>query len=208
MRNYVSKEITANVRTKSEDTEIRVSKLQPDCRYIFCVFDSDQTVNSVSINQCVDVKTLPEGIGLKADPTVVFIPVWCIILWCVIFLLLIGVVIGFVAWKKYKPFRSKTPQTSNSHDNRSNYYPDLLVSAHCQLAPYNRARRTQTMWSGYPTNISDRTYAECGPGSMSAHRTTSNSETDTNEDPSVQMTSVENRSYSERLRTSLAPSSK
>ena len=207
MRSYVSKEINPADHMNHNDVNFLVSKLQSNCRYAFCVFDSEQNINTVSLDQCLDVKTLPVGAALTADPSVVFIPLWSIVLWCAVFLLLITAVIGFVVWKRYKPFRSKTPQTRYSHDNGSSYYPDLLISARCHRTQRNTSSRSQTMCQGFPTNISERTYAECGPASLSARRASTNTPTDASGDRVLPIRFVENRAYSDRLPTPTAASS-
>ena len=192
MKSYVSKEITASVQADGKYTVIPVENLQSNTPYAFCVFRSLQNVNTVALDQCVDVKTT--AAGPVKDATIVFIPLWSIILWCVIFVLLLSCVIGFIAWKKCKRFPSKTPRRTYSHNNHAGLYPPDLIFQTNSQAP----SRSHTLWPNYTTTDTDRTYAECGPAntsSSSVPSTLRNSTTVADRESDVLLQPLENRSY-------------
>ena len=159
MENYSSQEISSDTQTNLLQSSIHISKLQPNTRYAACELDSAQEDTTVSINQCLSVKTLPEPVGLASSAAVVFIPIWAIALSCAVFLVLFITVLAYAIWKKRKSLKSKVQRQYDSNRDDIVYSPELYLPGLTRHMTYG----SSAVRRGYETNLSDRTYAECGP---------------------------------------------
>lgn len=152
---------------------LTVNKLEPNCRYLFCVFDSQQSELIVTTNNCLDIDT-----PLSPTPLIreneVSIPLWAIIFCLVFILFFVFSIIGIVFIKRKKKYGSKTPD-HYSLDRDTRYHPDIYLP---NLNPSESYRFP--LVGGYETNLSDRTYAECGPpnSNSTGQRTFRDSEMD------------------------------
>ena len=199
MDTYSSMEVTETVRSNPRNASIIVDGLQAGKRYSICVFDSEQEGNSVTMDQCLVVETLPKAKRQKGLGDV-SIPLWVILLCsAMVVLLLIIVGIGMAVSKKRNSTKSKTPRLYGSGRDDIVYDPTAYLPSIGSHMTY----RSTTQRQDYHTNLSDRTYAECGPANGSGtgrSRTLPNSDVDARMEFQVLLNANENTSM-HRTRT-------
>jgi len=161
---YSSQDITLEVQENPLNASVKVNRLQSDSHYAVCVFDSEQNDDAVTLNQCLDFWTTTELSTPVHQEDVIFLPLWLIVLCCVVVLSLLIAIIGVVAWKKRNALKSKTPRAYMT--NREDYFPQAPIP-HFSSVAYRQA----SLGHGYGTAMTDRTYAECGPAASTAPRT-------------------------------------
>ena len=167
LEKYSSQDITFAVQQNPLNARVKVNRLLPDTHYAVCVFDSEQNDNDVSLNQCLDLWT---STAVSTTPSiqdnVVFLPLWLIVLSCVVVFVLLIAIVGGIAWRRRNSLKSKTPRTylTNRPEN------DIFFHQHQGTTRYPPVGYREIAL-GYGTNMTsmtDRTYAECGPASTAS----------------------------------------
>ena len=166
LEKYSSQDITLDLQKDPFNASVKVNRLQSNNHYAVCVFDSEQNDDDVTLNQCLDFWTTTELASPNYQEDVVFLPLWLIVLCCVVVLVLLIAIIGVIAWRKRNALKSKTPRTYLSNRDEHFYPPTSQLPGFPSVA-YRQA----SLAHGYGTAMTDRTYAECGPASSTVPRT-------------------------------------
>lgn len=161
LKKYSTQDLSTAIMLNPVNISAKVDRLFPDTNYGVCMFDSEQS-DDFDVSQCLDVWTKPEKSSNSPSktPQDSFL-IWGIVIGGVVTLILCSVIVGVVIWKKTKSLKTKTPRLYPPTTTTEHYLvPERYIQGFSERVAYR-----SSLAPGYETSRSDRTYAECGPGS-------------------------------------------
>ncbi|XP_076818899.1 leucine-rich repeat transmembrane protein FLRT2-like [Clavelina lepadiformis] len=169
LSSFSFQDMTTAVQFNPRNASVQVGMLQPNTHYAVCVLDSQQDANSLSINHCRDVWTSAIQPTLTPHDIDDSIPLWIVILCCVAVLLVVVGIISAIVWKRRNLLNTKTPPVYSGNREDPLRYPEAYLPGYTRTMNYMVAS-PQPRGIMYGTNMTDRTYAECGPATSTNQR--------------------------------------